>query len=55
MDKVFSSMENSDGILSDISVLDLSQGVSGPFAAKFLAELGAAGIKCELPVTCDPA
>lgn len=46
-------MENSDGILSDISVLDLSQGVAGPFAAKFLAGLGAEVIKVEPPGTGD--
>ena len=28
--------EDNEAILSDIKVLDLSQGVPGPFAAKFL-------------------
>ena len=44
---------SSDGVLSDIKVLDLSQGVSGPFCAKFLAGLGAEVIKVEPPGTGD--
>ena len=43
-----------DNILSDISVLDLSQGVAGPFFAKLLAGWGAEVIKVEPPVTGDP-
>ena len=43
----------SNGVLSDIKVLDLSQGVSGPFCAKFLAGLGAEVIKVETPGTGD--
>lgn len=46
-------MQRNDGILSDINVLDLSQGVPGPFAAKFLAGMGAEVIKIEPPVTGD--
>ena len=48
-------MESSDGILGDISVLDLSQGVAGPFCAKLLAGLGAEVIKIEQPGTGDPS
>ena len=46
-------MENNAGVLSDIKVLDLSQGVAGPFCAKFLAGLGAEVIKVEPPFTGD--
>ena len=42
-------MKSVDGILNDISVLDLSQGVSGPFCAKLLAGLGADVVKIEQP------
>lgn len=46
-------MPSSGGVLSDIKVLDLSQGVSGPFCAKFLAGLGAEVIKVEPTGTGD--
>ena len=46
-------MPSSGGVLSDIKVLDLSQGVSGPFCAKFLAGLGAEVIKVEPSGTGD--
>jgi crotonobetainyl-CoA:carnitine CoA-transferase CaiB-like acyl-CoA transferase len=42
-----------DNILSDLSVLDLSQGVAGPFCAKLLAGLGAEVIKVEPPGAGD--
>ncbi|HIL30490.1 MAG TPA: hypothetical protein EYG27_03015, partial [Dehalococcoidia bacterium] len=57
IDEVNRSMENNNednkAILSDIKVLDLSQGVPGPFAAKFLAGLGAEVVKVEAPGTGD--
>ena len=46
-------MPSNGGVLSDIKVLDLSQGVSGPFCAKFLAGLGAEVIKVEPSVKGD--
>ncbi len=46
-------MPSNGGVLSDIKVLDLSQGVSGPFCAKFLAGLGAEVIKVEPSGTGD--
>lgn len=46
-------MEGREGVLSDISVLDLSQDVAGPFCAKLLAGLGAEVVKIEPPETGD--
>ena len=40
------------GALEDIKVLDISQGIAGPFAAKILADFGADVIKVE-PLTGD--
>lgn len=48
-------MESRDQILGDITVLDLSQGVAGPFCAKLLAGLGAEVVKVEPPGTGDPS
>ena len=48
-------METREKILGDITVLDLSQGVAGPFCAKLLAGLGAEVVKVEPPGTGDPS
>ena len=42
-----------DNLLSDIKVLDLSQGVAGPFCGKLLAGFGAEVIKVEPPGAGD--
>lgn len=39
----------SEGLVSDLRVLDLSQGIAGPLAAKLLADQGAEVIKIEPP------
>jgi len=46
-------MTEQDGVLSDITVLDLSEGVSGPLCAKLLAGMGAEVIKVERPHVGD--
>ncbi len=40
-------MSEMDMVLDDIMVLDLSEGVAGPFCAKLLAGLGEAVVKVE--------
>ena len=39
----------SQGALSDITVLDMTRVLSGPFAATWLGEMGANVIKIEIP------
>src|ERR1700694_2604217 len=45
----------SDGLLSEITVLDLTEGAGGPFATKHFADYGARVIKVERPDHGDPA
>jgi crotonobetainyl-CoA:carnitine CoA-transferase CaiB-like acyl-CoA transferase len=40
-------------LLHDLKVLDLSEGIAGPFCAKLLADLGAETVKIERPDTGD--
>ncbi|MCH7802103.1 MAG: CoA transferase [Chloroflexi bacterium] len=46
-------MTQQDGLLSDIKVLDLSEGISGPLCGKLFAGMGAEVIKIELPDSGD--
>ena len=46
-------MTQQDGLLSDIKILDLSEGISGPLCAKLLAGMGAEVIKIEPPKSGD--
>lgn len=44
-----------EGLLSGLTVLDLTEGVGGPFCTKHLADYGARVIKVERPGRGDPA
>lgn len=46
---VLSRAEGSDLALDDLRVIDLSQGIAGPYCAKLLADCGAEVIKVEPP------
>src|ERR1700674_2908908 len=45
----------SEGLLSEITILDLTEGAAGPFATKHFADYGARVIKVERPGRGDPA
>src|SRR3970282_1337066 len=45
----------SKGLLSEVTVLDLTEGAGGPFATKLFADYGARVIKAERPGRGDPA
>lgn len=47
--------ELSDRALEDLTIIDMSEGVAGPYAAKLFADYGADVIKIEMPGTGDPA
>ena len=40
-------------LLEGVRILDISEGISGPFASKLLADLGADTVKIERPVYGD--
>ncbi|MEX1255580.1 MAG: CoA transferase [Dehalococcoidia bacterium] len=44
-----------EGLLSELTILDLSEGTAGPFATKLFADYGARVIKVERPGRGDPA
>jgi crotonobetainyl-CoA:carnitine CoA-transferase CaiB-like acyl-CoA transferase len=45
----------SEGLLSEVTILDLTEGAAGPFATKLFADYGARVIKIERPGRGDPA
>src|SRR3712207_109806 len=50
-----SNEDSMDGILADVTVLELAHAPSGAFCAKLLADQGADTIKVEPPGAGDPA